>query len=573
MTDQDDDRTVAINNTSNMVGRELDGRYRILERLGSGGMGTVFKALHLKLGRPVALKILHPHLIVDGKILSRFENEINVMSALGHPNLITIQDAGKTAEGIPYFVMEYLECDSLSDRLRDGRIEASRAVPIFIQIADALQHAHEKGVIHRDLKPANILLIKRSEGSEAGGDFVKVVDLGIAKVLSAGDISAQKQLTQTGEVFGSPQYMAPEQCLGKPQDARTDVYAFGCVMFEVLCGAPPIVRETALETIFAHVNDSPMTFEEAGLAREDECDRLERIVMRCLAKAPEDRFASMAEVLAALNDRRSPPPPPSRPLSVEVAKPGSQARSSSTPTREGAPREQARDYKPVIILGSLAVVGLLLLVALAGLGLAWTQLQRSPASPPPSPSFSQNNVPSVPVMPTPPFNPGQQTVIEFEKVAGESAAVKVVSEYNGKPTGEFVDLIKGETEVDIGYSEEPVILVVNAYQPTTWTIKRRNPSVHIKKVLAVGYFPQTVRGVPESLVESVYYEFLNADSSHSDSRTHENPFDFFYFLFCAGDNPEKDSEFKKMKEALYQHTGCHIRTFKGARSTDRFEID
>ncbi|MBK9145414.1 MAG: serine/threonine protein kinase [Candidatus Melainabacteria bacterium] len=567
MIGQDDDRTVAINNTNNMVGRELDGRYRILERLGSGGMGTVFKALHLKLGRPVALKILHPHLIVDSKILSRFENEINVMSALGHPNLITIQDAGKTDEGIPYFVMEYLECDSLSDRLKDGRIEASRAVPIFVQIADALQHAHEKGVIHRDLKPANVLLIK---GSEAGGDFVKVVDLGIAKVLGAGDMSAQKQLTQTGEVFGSPQYMAPEQCLGKAQDARTDVYAFGCLMFEVLCGAPPIVRETALETIFAHVNDSPMTFEEAGLAGDKECDRLERIVMRCLAKAPEDRFASMAEVLAALNDRRSvhPPPPPSRPLSVEVAKPG----SSPSPPREGASRGQGRDFKPMIILSSLAVVGLLLLVALAGLGLAWTQLQRSPAAPPDT-SFSAKNVPGVPVMPAPPFNPGRETVIEFEKVAGESAAVKVVSEYNGKPTGEFVDLIKGETEVDIGYSEEPVILVVNAYQPTTWTIKRRNPSVRIKKVLAVGYYPQTVRGVPDSLVESVYYEFLNADSSRSDSRTHENPFDFFYFLFSAGDSPEKDSEFKKMKECLYQHTGCHIRTFKGTRSTDRFEID
>ncbi|MCA9800906.1 MAG: protein kinase, partial [Cyanobacteria bacterium HKST-UBA02] len=368
-----------------------------------------------------------------------------------------------------------------------------------------------------------------------------------------------------GEVFGSPQYMAPEQCLGKPQDARTDVYAFGCVMFEVLCGAPPIVRETALETIFAHVNDKPMSFEDAGLAREKECDRLERIVMRCLAKAPEDRFAGMAAVLTALNDRRSShsPPPPSRPLSVEVAKPGSKASSSPAPTENR--------YKPVIILSSLAVVGLLLLVALAGLGLAWTQLQRSPAVPPSPTTSTMPAVPAIPNIPTPPFSPGQQTVIEFEKVAGENAAVKVVSEYNGKPTGEFVDLVKGETEVDVGYSEEPVILVVNAYQPTTWTIKRRNPSVHIKKVLAVGYYPQTVRGVPESQVESVYYEFLNADASHSERRTHENPFDYFYFLF--GDNPEKDSEFKKMKEALYQHTGCHIRTFKGARSTDRFEVE
>src|SRR5262249_55909058 len=155
-----------------------------------------------------------------------------------HPNLISIQDVGSTDAGTPYFVMEYLECVSLGDLLkREVILSTDRAIPIILQMCDALAHAHEKGIVHRDLKPANILILE----SESR-DFVKVVDLGIAKLIGLDDSGEMQRLTATGEAFGSPLYMSPEQVLGKDQDERTDIYALGCLMFEMLTSVPPMLR-------------------------------------------------------------------------------------------------------------------------------------------------------------------------------------------------------------------------------------------------------------------------------------------------------------------------------------------
>lgn len=276
-----------------MTGQVLGERYQLLSVLGSGGMGTVYKAMHLGLGRTVAVKLLHPHIVGDERSVQRFNQEMQVMSALNHPHLIAITDAGITKERAPYFVMEYLEGHSLSDELdRSGNLPEAAAFKIALQIADALDYAHNKGIVHRDLKPNNIMLVGRN-------DFVKVVDLGIAKLASGSD--SLQRLTHTGEIFGSPLYMSPEQCLGKNVDYRADIYGLGCLIYEMVSNNLPITGETPIETLMHHINDSPRPLSQVpGMKMTPGLVGLEQIVMHCLEKDPARRFQSMGELHRAL---------------------------------------------------------------------------------------------------------------------------------------------------------------------------------------------------------------------------------------------------------------------------------
>jgi serine/threonine protein kinase len=279
-----------------LTGQVLGERYQLLSVLGSGGMGTVYKATHLGLGRNVAIKLLHPHIVGDEKSVQRFNQEMQVMSALNHPHLISIIDAGITKERAPYFVMEYLEGHPLSDELdHNGNLSEANSFKVALQIADALDYAHSKGIVHRDLKPNNIMLVGRN-------DFVKVVDLGIAKLASMGTTSDSLQkLTQTGEIFGSPLYMSPEQCLGKNVDYRADIYGLGCLIYEMVSNNLPITGETPIETLMHHISDPPKPLSQVpGLRMTPGLCGLEQIVMRCLEKDPAQRFQSMGELHQAL---------------------------------------------------------------------------------------------------------------------------------------------------------------------------------------------------------------------------------------------------------------------------------
>ncbi|MCC7531820.1 MAG: serine/threonine protein kinase, partial [Candidatus Melainabacteria bacterium] len=266
----------------------IDARYQILSILGKGGMGTVFLAKHLVLNRIRAVKVLHPHLCSDGNAVIRFRNEAAAVSALEHANIITVHDSGTNEAGIPYIAMDFIEGDSLSQLIQDeGALPVSRALPIFRQVAEALSHAHEKGIVHRDLKPSNILLVNSPDRK----DFVKVVDFGIAKILPQENVDAQK-LTQTGDVFGSPLYMSPEQCMGGKLDERSDIYSLGCLMHEALTGAPPFVGNTAYETFLKHMNEEPPGLKSAVKDRSTR-ESLEAILFAALAKEPEKRYQSM----------------------------------------------------------------------------------------------------------------------------------------------------------------------------------------------------------------------------------------------------------------------------------------
>lgn len=274
-----------------LIGTILNNTYEIQEAIGRGGMGVVYKARDVLMERTVAIKMLHAHLARDQQSVQRFKQEARAASAMNHNNVITVFDFGISEHHQPFLIMDYIQGRSLSALIDEARgLPFERAVHMFAQVCDALHTAHSKGVIHRDLKPSNIMIVQTRDDP----DFVKIVDFGIAKLLPHSGKQAQN-LTQTGELFGSPLYMSPEQFLGKKLDERTDIYAMGCVMYEALIGRPPFTGEHVLETMYKHINEPPVKF---AVARPDLKipAKLEAIVMRALEKDEDQRFQKMAEL-------------------------------------------------------------------------------------------------------------------------------------------------------------------------------------------------------------------------------------------------------------------------------------
>src|SRR5271170_5999751 len=278
-----------------LVGTVLADRYEIMEVIGGGGMGLVYKARHRLMNRIVAIKMLHKHMVSSADALKRFQVEAQAASCLSLPNILTIYDFGLTDEGQPFMVMDYLEGCSLGDIIeREGYLTVPRALDIFLQVCSGLAHAHSKGIIHRDLKPSNIMLVQSGEQP----DFVKIVDFGIAKLLRQTDRTPE-QLTRTGEVFGSPLYMSPEQCKGKQLDPRSDIYSLGSVMYRALTGCPIFEGDEVIEFLFKQVSEMPQSFGTVApkLAIPKS---LEASVFKALAKEPENRWQTMDDLKRAL---------------------------------------------------------------------------------------------------------------------------------------------------------------------------------------------------------------------------------------------------------------------------------
>lgn len=283
----------------NNVSENLGERYEVQTLLGQGGMGAVYKVRDKELQKTFAIKVLNSNLVEDKNSLKRFEQEAQAARGLTSPNLVAVYDFGMGKKGSPYIVMDYLDGTSLDAVLANGGyMDVPRAQDIFIQICEAIVHAHSKAVVHRDIKPSNIMLTKGING----GDFVKLVDFGIAKVLPSQQ-KATANLTQTGDIFGSPLYMSPEQCLGNKLDNRSDIYAFGCVMYETLTGQAPFAAENPIKIILKHLNDQARPF--SSLAHDYKIPaQLEAVIMRCLEKDPSDRYQSAEELLKDLQDLR-----------------------------------------------------------------------------------------------------------------------------------------------------------------------------------------------------------------------------------------------------------------------------
>ena len=286
-------------NADPLLGRLVAGRYRIIKPLGEGGMGQVYLAEHEAIEKKVALKVLRPEYSRKEDIVTRFQQEAISASRIKHPNVLDVFDFGQLETGEAFLAMEFLEGHDLSDELAKVTIlTPARGLYIALQICRALAAAHARGVVHRDMKPDNVFL--QRAGDE---EVVKIVDFGIAQLRTTEEAAksqpARRRLTKTGMIFGTPEYMAPEQAGGRHADLRVDVYALGVILYEMFTGAVPFTGDSFMAVLTATMTQAPPPMRamnpELGIGPE-----LEAVIMRALSKNPADRFASMTELASAL---------------------------------------------------------------------------------------------------------------------------------------------------------------------------------------------------------------------------------------------------------------------------------
>ncbi len=282
-----------------MIGTLAAGRYRVMKLLGEGGMGQVYLAEHVAIEKRVALKVLRAEYATKGEIVTRFQQEAISASRIKHPNVLDVFDFGQLENGCFFLAMEFLEGNDLADEITRRRVlDAATGIRVAMQICRALAAAHLNGVVHRDMKPENVFLQRTADGEE----IVKIVDFGIAQLRSKDDavVETKRRLTRTGMIFGTPEYMAPEQASGKHADLRADIYAVGIIMYEMFTGAVPFTGETFLGVLTKHLNETPpamnAVFPELAISPE-----MQAVIMRALVKDPAVRYQSMLEFAQAIS--------------------------------------------------------------------------------------------------------------------------------------------------------------------------------------------------------------------------------------------------------------------------------
>ena len=280
--------------TSNLLGQRLFGEYTIVDKLGEGGMGSVYLAKQATIDQKIAVKVLHEDSAKDNEMIQRFHREARVVSMLTHPNIIRVFVFGRTDSGLLYLAMEYVEGTPLRNVLDRGMLDEMRAIKIMKQMCSALSEAHDFGIIHRDLKPDNVLLTEwRGED-----DFAKILDFGIAKLKQPDSSREQQKLTKAGIVYGTPEYLSPEQAQAHDLDGRTDLYSLGCMLFEMMTGQLPFDAPQKMKILKAHVFDEPPA--PSSIAPDRISPTMENIIQKAMAKDPDDRFQDGMEFFEAL---------------------------------------------------------------------------------------------------------------------------------------------------------------------------------------------------------------------------------------------------------------------------------
>ncbi|MEX1369364.1 MAG: serine/threonine-protein kinase [Nannocystaceae bacterium] len=323
-----------------LIGVVLAGRYKLLSRIGEGAMGWVFLAEHVEIGKKVAIKVLRPSLCRMPEAVSRFRREARSATQVGSEHIVDVTDFGTTDTGSVYFVMEHLEGEDLSSLLKaNGYLPWPRVLHFVEQLCEALQAAHDVGIIHRDVKPANFYRVHQGDDP----DFIKVLDFGIARLANPQD----SIVTQTGVVMGTPDFMAPEQAMGKHVDHRADIYSLGASAYALLTGRPPFEGANEYDVIYKQLNDDPAPPSEVAPAAAQLPTWVDAIILEALRKNPEDRYGSMRQLRQAIETAREqaeakpdledgePSPPPSSGGSAapmpavstrpQLARPGGQA--------------------------------------------------------------------------------------------------------------------------------------------------------------------------------------------------------------------------------------------------------
>jgi serine/threonine protein kinase len=291
---EEDTAEVRVRNADPLLGATVSGRYTIIRRIGEGGMGVVYEAEHIALGKHVALKVLREDFTRKADLIERFKQEARSASIIGHENIIDVSDFGTTELGGIFFAMELLKGEDLADLLqRETCVPLPRAVHILGQMCRALHAAHQKGIIHRDLKPENIFLVQRDDRR----DVVKVLDFGIAKMTT---VDAEgRRLTQSGVIFGTPEYMAPEQARGQTLDHRVDIYAAGVMLYEMLCGQVPFTGESFVAILTQHLFSEAKPLAAVN-PKVTVPKAIESIIFKAMSKDRDERYSTMLEMLEDL---------------------------------------------------------------------------------------------------------------------------------------------------------------------------------------------------------------------------------------------------------------------------------
>jgi eukaryotic-like serine/threonine-protein kinase len=375
------------------------GEYVLEGTLGRGGMGTVYAARHPVIGKRVAIKVLASHMSGDPALVRRFVDEARAVNKIGHPNIIDIFAFGQLGDGRHYFVMEYLEGETLGARLSTGPMTVDEARRLLGQVASALEAAHREKIIHRDLKPENIWIARPKHGEP----FIKILDFGIAKLL---ELTEGRNVTETGVVFGTPHFMAPEQCMGQNIDARTDIYALGVILYRVFGGKLPFEGKTFAEVVAQHLAVVPPT----PRSRRPLARGLEGLIMGCLEKDPARRPQSAAEVgrrltealAQAPGDELTPEPmlptmTAPRPADPEGTKPGyvTSSAAAQAAIEPPGPTPVRRLGRPLLVLAvAAAIVGAVVAVNMVA-GRRGAQAP-APVAQPPAPAPPAAGAPAAP---------------------------------------------------------------------------------------------------------------------------------------------------------------------------------
>ena len=341
------DQSVLVTASEVVEGMVLGGKYEVLEKIGTGGMATVYRVRHLRLQEDVAIKVVSTSLASDPNFLERFQTEAVITRKLRHPNAVRLDDFDLTGDGRPFIVMEFVRGKSLRALLQDGWLAPARAADIARQVALALGAAHALGIIHRDIKPDNILLVPQADGS----DLVKVLDFGIARVTGeAAALEANHTPTRTGIIMGTPQYISPEQAKGgrsSELDGRSDLYSLGVVLYEMLTGQQPFRAENPFDLLLQHIQSVP-TAPHLANSHARISPAMTNLVMKALEKDPAVRFQTAAEMAQALSE-------PAVSVEVEAAEDGSHGFSTTALAAAAAAMNQAPARATVVAPAPVAV--------------------------------------------------------------------------------------------------------------------------------------------------------------------------------------------------------------------------